>query len=36
VYFAFQALWRTEELGWLADGLGHVRGQARRTISRTP
>jgi putative peptidoglycan lipid II flippase len=33
VFLAFQAMWRTPELGWLAGGLGHVRGKVRRGIA---
>ena len=33
VFLGFQAMWRTPELGWLAGGLGHVRGKARRGIA---
>jgi hypothetical protein len=33
VFLGFQALWRTPELGWLAGGLGHVRGKARRRVA---
>ena len=29
VYVAVQALWRTPEVGWLAEGLGQMRGKAR-------
>jgi putative peptidoglycan lipid II flippase len=33
VFLGFQAIWRTPELGWLAGGLGHMRGKARRGIA---
>jgi putative peptidoglycan lipid II flippase len=33
VFLGFQAMWRTPELGWLAGGLGHVRGRSRRGIA---
>jgi putative peptidoglycan lipid II flippase len=33
VFLAFQAMWRTPELGWLAGGLGHLRGKASRGIA---
>jgi putative peptidoglycan lipid II flippase len=33
VFLGFEALLRTPELGWLAGGLGHVRGKARRGIA---
>jgi len=33
VFFAFQALCRTEELAWLVGGLGFLRGKARGTIT---
>jgi putative peptidoglycan lipid II flippase len=33
VFLGFQAIWRTPELGWLAGGLGHLRGKARRGIA---
>jgi putative peptidoglycan lipid II flippase len=32
VFLGCQAMWRTPELGWLAGGLGHVRGKASRSI----
>jgi putative peptidoglycan lipid II flippase len=33
VFLAMQAWWRTPELGWLAGGLGHLRGKARRVAA---
>jgi len=33
VFLGVQALWRTPELGWLAGGLGHVRGKASRSLA---
>jgi putative peptidoglycan lipid II flippase len=33
VFIALQALWKTPELTWIAGGLGHVRGKARRAIA---
>ena len=33
VFLGAQAIWRTPELGWLAGGLGHMRGKARRGIA---
>src|SRR5260221_14264353 len=33
VFLAVQALLRTPELGWFADGLGHLRGKARGGIA---
>jgi len=33
VFVGLQALWRTPELSWIAGGLSHVRGKARRAIA---
>jgi putative peptidoglycan lipid II flippase len=33
IFIAVQAAWRTPELGWLAGGLGHLRGRARREVT---
>ena len=33
VFLAMQAWWRTPELGWLAGGLGHLRGKAGRAAA---
>jgi murein biosynthesis integral membrane protein MurJ len=33
IYLGLQAMWRTPEFGWLADGLGHLRGKARRAVA---
>jgi putative peptidoglycan lipid II flippase len=33
VYMGFQALWRSPEVGWLAGGLGFLRGKAGREIT---
>jgi putative peptidoglycan lipid II flippase len=33
VFLGFQAIWRTPELGWLAGGLGYMRGKARRAVA---
>jgi putative peptidoglycan lipid II flippase len=33
VFLAMQAWWRTPELGWLAGGLGHLRGKAGRVAA---
>jgi hypothetical protein len=30
IFLAVQAAWRAPELGWLAGGIGHLRGRARR------
>ena len=35
VYVAVQALWRTPEVGWLAEGLGQMRDKARRTLAES-
>ncbi len=32
VYLAVEAVWRTREVGWLAGGLAHMRGQAGRAL----
>jgi murein biosynthesis integral membrane protein MurJ len=36
IYLGLQALWRTPEFGWLAGGLGHLRGKARRAVAAGP
>jgi putative peptidoglycan lipid II flippase len=34
VFVAVQALWRTQELSWLAEGLSQVRGKTRHALAR--
>jgi putative peptidoglycan lipid II flippase len=36
IYLGLQALWRTPEFGWLAGGLGHLRGKASRVVAAGP
>jgi putative peptidoglycan lipid II flippase len=36
VFLGLQALWRTPELGWIAGGITHLRGQAGRGIPAVP
>ena len=36
VFVALQALWRTPELAWIADGLNHARSKIRRTVGEVP
>jgi putative peptidoglycan lipid II flippase len=33
IFLAVEAAWRAPELGWLAGGLGHLRGKARRAVT---
>ncbi len=33
IFLGLQAMWRTPELGWVAGGLGHMRGKARTGIT---